>query len=311
MLHKCEFIFISTLIFSLNLLAAKMEVSDCAVNFIKAAKSSTINKDIDLNSPQVLQKGKSGGAAIGYEIIRMSKDDALMNSLAATINCTVVYDSIRGRYIGYNHEVEKVPLADVGEQNLATLKKMADNALAAILKEKAVEFEFSNNEMDSSMTAGETNPRLAAMSYRYTRELNGRHIVDNTAFIRVTFCGNNRIGGFEMADPTLKPFFISTIVKESVSEDRLEQYVKNKKDAEKFGAKFPVSGIKAEKGFFTYLAMPQGNKMCLIPHVSFYTTHNLDNGDNYKKWVHLNLDGSTTPNIDPGMIEDFKARNKK
>lgn len=311
MLHKCEFIFISMLIFSLNLLAAKLDMSESTVNFIKATKSSTINKDIDLNSPQVLQKGISGGAVIGYEIIRMPKDDAVMNSLAATVNCTVVYDSIRGRYIGYNHGVEKVPLADVGEQNLATLKKMADKALVAILKEKAVEFEFSNNEMDSSMTAGEPNPRLTAMSYRYTRKINARHIIDNTAFIRITFCGSNQICGFEMADPTLKPFLISNVVKESVSEDRLVQYAKEKKDAEKSGAKFPVFGIKAEKGFFTYLAMPQGNKMRLIPNVSFYTTHSLDNGNNYNKWVHLNLDGSTTPNIDPSMIEDFKARNKK
>jgi hypothetical protein len=294
---------------SLNAIAADLTISGETRKFIADTKTAPTDMSVDVNSPSLLERTRSpAGAALAYRVVKMAKDPAAMGSLSSKTNCAVVYDAARGRYIGYNHAVENTPLADTSSKNLEAVKTVAIGMLASLAGPGAGNFVYANAETDSGMTETAPSALLLSVSYRFTREINGRHIIDNTAFVRITFCGNNEVAGFEMADPVLRPVPLNRIVKESAADRLLGEYAAAKQVAIKNGAEYPVSAVNAEKGYFTYRAVSKGEELYLVPQVSFVAKNILKNGNSYYKWINFCLDASIVPNLDPGMVETYERK---
>jgi hypothetical protein len=302
---------IACMLFSISSFAANLELSDNAKKFIINTKRSIYKvTTAHGNSPDIFSPKNNAGPFLAYEIIKMKRDDKTISTLSVQTGCMVKYHEKFGRYLGYNHDVVKIPLINSSETNLLELKMSATKELSNLIADDADNFVFSNTETDSALSESDPRPRLVSISYRFTRQLNGRHVVDNTAFVRISFSGNNQISEFEIANPAFKPVFLRSVVKESFSDDRLVNYSENMGKVINNGGEYTVVAVKAEKGYFTYLAANKDDKQYLLPHISFYTDQILENNESFHTWVHFCLDASMTPGLDSTMIEDFQIKNK-
>jgi len=216
----------------------------------------------------------------------------------------VGYDNQRGRYFFYNNTLDREPLVKTDQAALDALKAEAGEVLANVLGAEARNFEFANVETDSLKLKGDDPGVLIKESFRFTRKLDGRHIVDNTAYFTVSFAGDQKVCSFEYVNPILEPAQLDLMVKPDATRTRLVQWAADKATAmSSAGQAIAVNVVTAQKAFDTYLSMNQGNGKVLVPHVSFWSKFDLANKDSYSCFVHLCMDASRTPKLDRNMIE--------
>jgi hypothetical protein len=122
--------------------------------------------------------------------------------------------------------------------------------------------------------------------------------------VRITFSGDGNVCAFSIENPTLISEHFPQMVNLSATETRLRQYAENKRTAvSPHRKKVPVTQVQARRGVSSYVQRMRGEKEYLVPHISFLTNHHLDNGETYSGYLHLSLDASEVPNLDPDMIE--------
>lgn len=292
--------------------AAKLEKSAKMNIFINKIQTKQIARVIDINSPAILESEEFATRPVIFEIINSPYDEKIVAHLSTLVEkpIKIGFNSKRGMYHYNNVDVKRVPLKVIDEKSLQALQLTAAKTVANLLGKDAARFEFANTETIFILNKGDTNSRLSGRSYRFTRKINGRHILDNSSYVRISFSGNDEISSFEIVNPDLVPIeAVKRMVKLSATEARFEEYVRGKRTALKNGTEgeveINVTTIKAENGFDTYLTQNIGGKMLLIPNVSFYSEYQLENGESFENWAHFCLDADKTQNIEPDMIENL------
>ena len=294
--------------------------------YLQSQESAQVASSADLTAPGILEADPATDRPVSYKVTQTPCDAQRLSHIAALVgmeeNDAVVtrgdrtmkqaadgrarvgYDARSGAYFYYNNTAEHVNLADTSPQAIDALKTKAEALLAGLLGDRAADFRFANNETDWYNTADDLTARISKMTFRYTRMVNGRHVVDNTAFFRAAYAGNQELFTFELVNPDLQPAALELLVLPGATHERLTAFAEGKTVAGAPGGKsVTVNTITAEKAVESYLAVVEGATTWLVPHVSFWSTCALDNGDSFDRYVHLCIDAKRTPNLEPEMIE--------
>ncbi len=303
---------ITIFVIPISLFSANLGKSIETDGYLVKLSKKAITSSVDLNATGILEKEEVTGAPIAFEVLHNGKDDSEIERISNVVGngFDVRYSKKKYKYFSFNIDLQMKPLEKTDEASLEILKKKAIETMKILVGKDADRFVFANTETEwVALTPGSDDPTLLSMTYRFTRKVNGRHIIDNTSYVRVCFSGNDELSGFEIINPDLKPVKLDMLVKLSATEERLEKFAEDKKTARKWdGKNVIVNTINAEKGVNTYIKKEFGEKTILIPHVSFYSKFDLENGDSFNNWIHLSLDASTTPNLDDDMIEGLDPR---
>jgi hypothetical protein len=291
--------------------AARLEVAEKAQQHVKELKAKKVSKQIDVSNQSILEKEEVTGRPVVLEVIKAKEDNSLKQRFSKVVPLPekIVFNAARGAYSYNDVDLQQAALNATDKQSLGSLRAKANAILEQLLgKKDAGRFVFANEETDYVKENDGENPRILKKTYRYTRKVNGRHILDNTSFVRVSFSGNQELSGFEIVNPELKPVkAVERLVKLDATDKRLQQYAEKKDTAVRNGPKgkemVGVEVIKAKAGFDTYLAKKVGDKVLLIPNTSFYAEYHLENGERFENWSHFGLDADYVQNLDDDMIE--------
>ncbi|MBD3343854.1 MAG: hypothetical protein GF401_02180 [Chitinivibrionales bacterium] len=310
-----------------NTHAADLEKNELVDTFLNSCSTTKLPLSADLTSFGIRNAERVTERPVAYKVKKTPYSENRLLEISAIVNCassgevktrgacTIVenadnsvrtgYDEQRGRYFYYNSTTEKKPLANTGKTELSALKAEAQKYLNELLGNDAGNFVFANTETDCVQVRGDAIPVISKQSYRFTRKVNGRHIIDNTAFFKATFAGNQELCAMEFSNPVLEPVQIKTMVKPGVTGERLTKWAENKENAvAPPNNKIKVNRVSSLKPVESYLAMTEGEEVYIVPHVSFWSELNLDNGDSYRRFIHLCMDAQRTPNLDEAMIEN-------
>jgi hypothetical protein len=299
-------------ILSVCLYAADLEVEESVYKFLDelTAQDQLIKADrnaetsiSDLKAPE-----RETIRPVIYEIIVPEKSHRYMTQLGRIVRneghvqTEIHYNTKTGMYHYFDESF--TPLVQSDEQYLYILEQKAKAMLTRLMGNESGNFVFANTEDDYYCTPDHLDPILAARTYRFTRKINGRHIIDNTAYVSIRYSGNGQMTAFEIVNPVLKPLKLDSMVSQSAALSRLETYAENKKTAKKPGYEpVTVNLISVSKGIESYLSEQRGDKRYLVPHLSFWSTYSLENEDSYQRYINLSLDASTTPNLEDDAIE--------
>lgn len=292
--------------------AAQLQIAEHAQRHIEQVISKKVNVPANFSNPAITGKEEIEGTLIVFEVIKAKKNDSLLQCLSRSVPLpgNVVFNPAKGAYCYNNIDLQKQPLKATGVLDLSSLKIKASSLLEQLLgKEQANCFVSANEETDYVKERNVLGERILRKTYRFTRKINGRHILDNTSFVRLSFSADQELCGFEIVNPDVKPLRnVERLVKTGAIGSRLAEYAASKKTAVKNGLegteKVGVTLIRAEKGFDTYLSKMAGGKTLLLPTVSFYSDYQLENGDHFENWSHFGLDADFVPNIGKDLIEN-------
>jgi hypothetical protein len=291
--------------------AAKLQIGEHAQHHIEQVMSKKVNGSANFSNLAITGKEEIEGTLIVFEVIKAKKSDSLQQCFSRRVSLSgnVVFNPAKGAYCYNNIGLQKQPLKATGVQDLCSLKIKASSVLEQLLgKDQADRFVSANEETDYVKERDISGEKILRKTYRFTRKINGRHILDNTSFVRLSFSADQELSGFEIVNPEITPLRnVERLVKTAAIESRLTEYAASKQTAVKNGVEgteeVGVTLIRAEKGFDTYLSKKAGDKTLLLPTVSFYSDYQLENGDHFENWSHFCLDADYVPNIDKDLIE--------
>lgn len=291
--------------------AAKLDKTEKTIAFVNVLKNKQVPKDADIKSQAILEAEESVARPVVFEIINANLDEKSILRLSKFVTKpnSVGFNSKSGKYFYNDVDAQRIPLAATDGKSLLALQLKAEKMVGNLLGADASRFAFANTETDYVLNKGDSVPRISRMTYRFTRKLNGRHIIDNSSYVRVSFSGDTELSGFEIVNPELKPIeTVKHLIKLSATDARLEDYASRKNTATKNGMEglenVGVKTILAETGIDSYLSKKVGSKLVLLPNVSFFSEYQLENGESFENWAHFCLDADQTPNIEKSMIED-------
>ncbi|MBN1996087.1 hypothetical protein JW935_00960 [candidate division KSB1 bacterium] len=294
-------------ILSANLFAASLEVTKDSQLFIDSTTKKNDTKQIDLTDSKLKKSDRIHGQQIAYEVIKREKDEKILKkikSLFSEKEANIGYGQKKGMYFYENTKKKKVALKNSSSDHLTTLKDKAFKTMKDLMDQDADNYVFANVENHWIKTSDDEKEFMSGITFRFTRKINGRHILDNTAYTRITFYGNDEVADFEIVNPILKPIKLKRFVKSGHSLSRLETYAKNKKTFIKNKSKkINVSTIKALYGIDSYYSQKLGDQKVLLPYESFFSELFLENGDKHQNWINLCLDAENSESLDESMIE--------
>ena len=268
---------------------------------------------MNLSNPGILEKNEITGRPVVFEVIKSKEDNTVKQRLLKAVSLSeyVVFNAKRGAYCYNDVNLQEKQLVEIDKQSLDQLKAKANNLLELLLgKKDADRFKFANEETDYVKERGDEDARILRKTYRFTRKVNGRHVLDNTSFVRLSFSGDQELSGFEIVNPELKPVkVVQRLVKFDATDKRLQQYADKKGTAVRIGPEgnenVGVAVIKAEVGVDTYLSKKVEDKVLLLPNTSFYSEYQLVNGEQFDNWSHFCLDADYVQNLEYDMIENI------
>jgi hypothetical protein len=292
--------------------SAKLEISQKVGSQLEKIKNKKVSQSINLSNSKILESDEAVDRPVVLEVVQAKEDQQVTNQLSKQVTKPeqIIFNKKRGSYLYSDIDLQKVPLIGTDTTALNDLKKTAKNMVVKLLgEEQASHFVFANEETDSVIVKGKASSYISKKTYRFTRKVNGRHILDNTAFIRVLFSGKQELSGFEIVNPELKIVrAVDRLVKLSSTQKRLEEYANNKRTTLRNGPdkveEIEVEAINAINGIDTYLSKKIGDKVLLLPNISFYSEYKLKNGEKFDNWSHFCLDADYVQNLDKDMIED-------
>ncbi len=293
------------------IIAAELQISAKAQEYIALSITNSVAKSSNLSSPALTGIEKIDGRPVVFEVVRATRNDSLMRYLSRNVRLpgNVVFNSLKGAYTYSNAALQNVPLKSTNVLALDNLKIKAKRTLEQLIGTVQVNhFVFANEETDYVKISDTTEEKILRKTYRFTRKLNGRHILDNTSFVRISFSADQELCGFEIVNPEIKPVRnVERLIKTDATFSRLEAYAVEKSTVNKNGPegleKIGITLITAENGLDTYISKKTGDKTLLIPGTSFYSDYKLENGEHFKNWSHFCLDADYVPNIDKDFIE--------
>jgi hypothetical protein len=260
------------------------------------------------SSHELLDTAPVGGRPVAFRVTlrTMSDDDVDLIVRDAGIGDSLRrfagYDEKKGRCYYYSPHLSK--LENESEYGLRKLRDKSAAVLKTLLGERSRFFVYANHETDWAITSDDPKPHRTMYTCRYTRKVNGRHIVGNDAFARISFTGSEELCAFEFCDPNLEPVPVKRMVLPSATRMRLERYAgaKNKVRGTLTG-EVSVMSIVAAKGVLSYVGRCSGANKLLVPSVSVLCRHTLVNGTSFEKFSHFVLDASQVSNLDESMLE--------
>ncbi len=290
--------------------ASQLGVSEPVKDFLSSLSAHSIARGVDLTDRRLLDSALVSSRPVIYEITNRSFS---ATDVQQFVEVAGVADSLQ-KFAGYDEKKGACyfnspcikPLADESPAGLEDLKQKAFIVLEKLLGAESGRFVFANTETDWAMSKPDTEAaeRRIIQTYRFTRKINGCHIIDNTAYVRISFTGKGELCGFEIRNPDLQPVALDRMVKLSATKTRLEQFAGAKKTVRSSrNETINVSSITAKKGIQAYLSQPAGGKVYLIPGISILCRYALDNGDVFEKYEHFFIDASRVSNIDEDMLE--------
>ncbi len=311
---------------SMDARSAELVLESHAQDYINVIAGEVVSGSADLNAQGIRKGPQCTSRPVLFRVAKQPRDETEMRRLAMLVGmeaddtlvtrgqgdflestdatARIGYDSNRGRYTFYSNALEKIPLEKSDSLSLRELRRKADLLVAELVNNNEREFVFANVETDWYQTKADTTHRMSKRSFRYTRKVNGRHIVDQSAHVRITFSGDGNVCAFSIENPTLVPEQLPQMVKLSATETRLRQYAENKETAlSPYRKKVPVTRVQARRGVSSYVRRTIGEKEYLVPHISFLTRNVLNTGEEYSGYLHLSLDASEVPNLESSMIE--------
>lgn len=232
------------------------------------------------------------------EVVQLSDAAGIPDSLRRFAG----YDQKKGIFY-YNAPHLKIMKNETASAN-AKLKLKAIQKMQQLLGKESSRFVFANIESDWIQSKDDPVPRLLAQTYRFTRKVNGYHIIDNTSYVKITFTGDEELCKFEICNPELRPVPLERMVKFSSTANRLQQFAVNKNTVTgPFNEQIGISQIKAEKAIYSYLSENRGERRLLVPHVSVFCKYHLKNNDQIDKFENFVLDASVAANVPDNMLE--------
>lgn len=295
---------------TLTVSAAELTVESDAAFFIDSVSNASANyleeKSVSAFTDEVrplLKEYKN----IGYEVINQQKDEKVLSRLYNLVvdGCddvnSVKYDERDGRYF-FQRSFHAMRYKE--ESETTELRTLAKKDIVRLLGQEADHFIMANTETDWQQTRENPEPRMLAMTYRFTRKINGRHIIDNTAYVRITYSGDDQLCGFDIVNPLLRPVRIPLMVKQNVIGERLSRFAEKKTTARNsVDGDVTIERITAEKGIQSYRAKKKGDKTLLSPYISFFCRYDMENGDAFRIFEHFSLDATRCENLDDSFLD--------
>lgn len=292
---------------------AKLELSENVQKILEKKNKYNRTESTDLSDTAVIGKEEIKGRPVVYEVIKAKKDEKVMQHYYSNVPLpqNVLFNAAKGAYCYNNIDLQKVPLKTGSVQVQSSLKKNAHVIMEQLLgKDQAARFVFANEETDYVKFNDYDEEIILEKTFRFTRKLNGRHILDNTSYVKLSFSADNNLSAFEIVNPEIIPLRnVKRLIKSETSKIRLTEFAARKETAIRNGPegseKIGVTVIKTEKAFDTYLSKMSGEKKLLLPAISFYSDFQLENGENFQNWTHFCLDADYVPDINKNFITDF------
>ena len=264
-----------------------------------------------LSDERMLDTAFVSARPCGYRVVRQVVSPQELDRLTFAAG---VADSLRkfagfdaGRGIVHFYSPHLTVLADESPAGLAALRKNGNGMLDRLLGSRSRLFSFANIETDWVMYPPDTVAHRMMVTCRFTRKLNGAHVIGNTAYVKISFTGNAQMCGFEIVDPDLLPVPVERMVLPSMVKQRLEQLAALKYSVKgAFNGAVNIVSITAEKAVRTYLERTVGSERQLIPGVSVFCRYRLENGASFDRFEHFLSDATFVPNLEDYMLEPVK-----
>ncbi len=289
-------------------LSSDLVLDESVKSFLsKASTLSNYNKS-NVTDTELLDSAQISTRPVLYEVIipsRTGKEIIQLSTAAGvpdSLRRFTGYDQYKGIFY-YNSPHLKIMKYETASTN-AKMQLKAIEKMQQMLGKESNRFVFANTESDWIKTSSDPVERLLAQTYRFTRKVNGYHIIDNTSYVKITFTGNGELCGFEICNPELKPVPLERMVRFSSTAPRLQQFATNKNTVKSsFNEEIKISRIKAEKAIHSYLSENRGQTKLLVPHVSVFCKYFLVDKIQFDKFEHFVLDASVAVNVPDNMLE--------
>jgi len=174
-------------------------------------------------------------------------------------------------------------------------------------------YEYYVSNIDKKEDGSEANPRLAYITYRYIRKLDGRHIVGTTNSVEITMGKNGEVCSMKYIDMKLvKAYQIKMKLKSNKVFEYLDKKVKN----DKFN-KFP-DGENAQwkqvdviSSTLSYNLHKGSDGDYLIPFVTFYSLNQREDDEIMPSYIHIPLSMEMYDNAQEDDFEVTKSECEK
>lgn len=278
------------------------------INSLNAEKKLSYDNQAKVSSISEGIRSNGGNLNIGYAVVRQRKDDDMLDRLSNLVADgqgevgLMRFDEMNGRYLFRRGSYTEMPYT--AETIPDELAEKARNDLSRLLGSEAEQFILANTETNWQQSGDDSEKKIVAYSYRFTRRINGRHIVDNTAYVRITYSGNDSLYGFDIVNPELRPVRIPELVRQDATRGRLERFASQKKIASNnTDGDVMVNRIIVEKGIPSYRAYKNDGQVIISPCISFFCKFDMENGRTFSRFKHFSLDASKCQNLEKSMIE--------
>lgn len=297
-----------TILLSVWVHSSELVLNESVKSFLSKTSTLSVYGKANVADTELLDTAQVSIRPVLYEVIIPPRNGKEIIQLSAAAG---IPDSLR-RFTGYDQNKGifyfSSPHLKVMKNRTATanakMELKAVQKMQQLLGKESSNFIFANTESDWMKTRSDPIEHLIAQTFRFTRKVNGYHIIDNTSYVKITFTGNEELAGFEICNPELKPVPLKRMVRFSSTAPRLQQFATNKNTAKSsFNEEVKISQIKAEKAIQSYLSENRGQRKLLVPHISVFCKYHLVNNDQFDSFEHFVLDASVAANVPDNMLE--------
>lgn len=297
-----------TILLSIRVNSSELVLNESVKTFLSKTSTMSINGETNVADAELLDTALVSSRPVLYEVIipaRTGKEIVQLSTAAGvpdSLRRFAGYDQNKGIFY-YNSPHLKVMKNESASAN-AKMKLKAVQKLQQLLGKESSHFVFANIESDWIKTKSDPVERLLSQTYRFTRKVNGYHIIDNTSYVKITFTGDEELAGFEICNPELKPVPLKRMVRFSSTATRLQQFASNKNTVNgTFNEEIKISQIIAEKAIQSYLSENRGQQKLLVPHISVFCKYHLADNGQFDKFENFVLDASVAANVPDYMLE--------
>jgi hypothetical protein len=221
---------------------------------------------------------------------------------------TLTYNPKRSEYKYFDAEVGPFNAADLRDQD--ALKPKTQEILRGLLGKDAGNFHFVNDESAAMQPEGEGISKLAYKGFRFLRKQDGRWILGNTCQARIELGEGGRLRSLSIRNPDVSENRkLSKMYRKSALRSRLLKTVADKTHANSSnGKRVLITRTELKKGFDSLIPEKAGDKVLLMPHVSFLMENTLENGDKYLAHVNLPENAENDASAASGDVIDSRPR---
>lgn len=205
----------------------------------------------------------------------------------------LTYSEPKSQYTYRNRHVRE--LSEYDRADTAGLRMKAREHVAALLGQRSEDYVLRNREIETMAVRG-GDEVISRIGYRFVRVIECRMILGNASHIRLFLGRNGNICHFLMNDPELvkigtihRKITVRAARKAALQIVNDRSYVKSILTG--YGEPYKVSFLRADPSYFR---LRDESGSLLIPHFSFVTRNELEDGRSVTAFINLPADN-------PGM----------